>query len=1147
MAKLPRSSEVKAINQELGDIAGKLDRISSLSEDWDGKIVKQLESHRDLNREISDLQATQKRFAANNKEMSEDETNRLIKMQKEVAKLGSSWNKVALLVGGKLFQAFDKLGKSIIDIGLGVFELGLQKIWQGINKVYQVHEKWAKLMGEFRNKLGVTTKSLGAMSKVAAQVEGTMHGLTGQFGMGAPMVNEFLESLGRMETTTGGGDKALADMVKTGTLASRVLGISAGDAGELTHSLQQMGDGAKEQKDLFLTISSGAKTAGVSTAKFGKDVVQSHEFMASFGKDGRKVFTTLVTYANKLGVSMKSIEAFTKMTDTFDSTAESVAKMNTVFGTTINSLDLMLEQDPSKRLETVRQALLSQGKTYDQLSRQERGFLAETMHVTEEELAGVLKTGKSLDDVQKEAEKNKKAQEKSQKNMAMLINKTATTLFSFSAAWDKVTGAIEKLISPFTKALGLTADFDKNGKRLNNTFGGTMSKIFDRLIKFINEVASNPEWTKFMQVLANDAKSLAKHISDIATGPGLGKWIHNVVTGATDFYDMMKKAFDWISKTIEKLMPTFEWILKHLKEILITWVAVKGAMGVFKVGKGLYDMVDLLRGAAGGAGSLGSKMMDIGKMPVGMAAKKFSGIGMPGLGLGEGMKGAGYAGATSKMGMLGKGALGAGIGGIAGMAGGALAKAGGMEFKHEGMSDVGSMVGGAVGMIFGPVGAAVGGLIGKFGGELLGRGIDWLQEKMKSPLEKEAEKQKLKTIEMEKELVRVQEDRLKNEQAHNKVMDGISRSQSIRAQKESIQSDAMMELKRQINDQNVKEFKLQPDQEKAIRDQISDMQALGIKNKNFETVLKALNGEGDITTGMMKSLDVSTADYNRVLDALAAAQRRNSDDLKKKADLDASIQKDRLQRQIDQDDKDIAAKEAYQKRAAQSSYDASDVQADIAKASAKGDKTQAAELDNLTKLFQVQGDFNAKQHALDVLAEKKTQNMRQQAIIDLEKAKQEKITHQKTMEGLEKKHEDALFAIKLRDAVMGTKEFMDFQAQQAKAGMTDIGQVYDKFFSEGTRYKGIAELPGLNKEELDLSRGVGKEPHLAEGGVVTRATRAVVGESGAEAVIPLKNFANGALAKGGQQPMRIVAGDIYLDGAKVGRHLVRELISEQGD
>ena len=65
-------------------------------------------------------------------------------------------------------------------------------------------------------------------------------------------------------------------------------------------------------------------------------------------------------------------------------------------------------------------------------------------------------------------------------------------------------------------------------------------------------------------------------------------------------------------------------------------------------------------------------------------------------------------------------------------------------------------------------------------------------------------------------------------------------------------------------------------------------------------------------------------------------------------------------------------------------------------------------------------------------------------------------------------------------------------------------------------------------------------PQLAEGGIVTKPTLAMIGEAGTEAVIPLPSRVGGGL---GQQPTinLVVNAGLGTDGAEVGRIIVEQI------
>lgn len=1056
MAKLPTKNDLRRINDELGDITGKLDRISTLGDAWVATVVKNVATQKDLAREIDAVVGS----AGGLHQLTIKQRLVVNKMQGDIDALGSKWTNVGKIVGGKVVNSFDRLGKSIINVGLDVLEKSLHDVGAGIERVYELQERWAHLMGNFRNSLGVTTKNIGSLSKVAAEVEGTIYGLTNSFGQGAPMVTEFVEGLGRIEDVAD--PKNLRDLIKTGIFAGRVLGISAGDAGQLSHALQQLGEDTVEQKDLFLDISAGSKAAGVSTAEFGKELVQSRGFLTSFGSTGRKMFMEMATYAKRLGVSLKSLEAFTKMTDTFDSTATSVSKLNTVFGTTINSLDLMLEQDPSKRLETVRQALLSQGKTYQMLSRQERMFLGDTMNLSQEELAGVLKTGKTLDQVRGDQEKARIDQEKAQANMAKLINKTSTTLFAFRAAWDQVTVAITKLIKPFTDAIGLTAEFDKNGKRVNATFGQVMSASFKRLIRFIEEVAANPDWQTLMRGWADDAKSFFKTISDVATGPRLGSWIKTITRAVGDFYDIAKVAFRTIVETGQKAMPVLAFVLRHVKEILAVWGGMKlgvGAASLVGRGAGFLDTVGLL---GHGKGSPGKKAMQSFGGALGTAAAAGGGAL------------AGYAGGDT--------GLGKGAGAIAGALAGILIP--------------------GFGKILAPV---IGYAVAKIG--------DWIEKMSESPTTKLIRQREEALADAHQRLID-QEDALTLQERRTSVE---RRAIEIGDQARKFQRD---DDDRRLGDtlarQKQGSIRLNSDEIELIRKRLSDMATFGVRSQLVSAGLLQLSRDGTISTKALQELATRSSEYEKIVDQLASDSDRLAEAVRRQIELQSKVQIDRVQNQIDQADLDLKQ-----------------VQKDEAKARAAADA--AGDLAKSYETFdRVASQLNVGAVSPDILM-RRQKAIATQAVADALTIKRQGLeSTRNTLEqqqiDLRKKFNTQLDAANQLELIQRDETYKILQQH--------VGQTYTGM-----------SLAAQQRKALELYRAAGFSVpqeifQLPELGRVQGQTPSTVGGSAA-APGAVQNYAPGPKTAMNGGPTVLRAGDVYLDGRKVGRHIVREMLSDQ--
>ena len=79
------------------------------------------------------------------------------------------------------------------------------------------------------------------------------------------------------------------------------------------------------------------------------------------------------------------------------------------------------------------------------------------------------------------------------------------------------------------------------------------------------------------------------------------------------------------------------------------------------------------------------------------------------------------------------------------------------------------------------------------------------------------------------------------------------------------------------------------------------------------------------------------------------------------------------------------------------------------------------------------------------------------------------------------------------------------------------------------------DVAGVTGNKSVKTSPVEEDAKLATGGIVTKPTRALVGEAGAEAVVPLNEF----YAKMDELISAVKAGgDVYMDGNKVGQSLV---------
>jgi hypothetical protein len=614
----------KRIKDELSEELRKREKIRKSAEDLEQtsqeiakKIKDNLDQQKKLNisqaaqkKILKDLQKEQKTLEKNQRAIIkayEQEEEQLTKIEDSVSQLEGKISELptpfmllAKLIGGRLFDAFDRVGKAVLTIGIDSLFAGMEKAEAGIKRVYELFERWTKALGALNMQIGALSPNMQGFNKMAREWEGQIRGLTDTFGEGLAMAGDFVKSFGRILSPN-----EMSKWGKLGIQIARGLGIGADAAGAILKSMYQIEETPDQARKAFGDIVAGANAAGISVNQFAGEVADARGFMIQFGQVGQKVFINAAARAKQLGLSIKALQQLTDLTDTFDSATEAAARMNTVFGTSINSLDLMLEQDPSKRLETVRNQLLSQGKTFDKLSRSEVKFMAQTLQLSEEEVAGVLRQGKTLDQFHKDQEKAKAKQLKDDQLLRKAQTATAQTMFAFGQAFDMITGHLIKLIRPFTDLLGLTGEFDKDGKRINNTFGGIMSRIFGKLATTIDAVASNPDFQKFVKMVAVDLKDAFEEVMAYL-GDGKDAGIQGAISGAVDFmkmfYNGAKKAIQVIWSHKDGIVQIFRFMVDNAGTILKIWAGAKLFSGLMGVVSGINGTINLVQWATGSTG-----------------------------------------------------------------------------------------------------------------------------------------------------------------------------------------------------------------------------------------------------------------------------------------------------------------------------------------------------------------------------------------------------------------------------------------------------------------------------------------------------------------------------------------------------------------
>lgn len=526
--KIPGLDFLNILPKKIQDIGNAIEKNSESVDKWAKKLIEGNKKGKDGLKDVGDeAEKTEKKIS---------------KLQKTTSLLKNSWN---------------KLGKASTALSLGISGLGLGFLIKSIQQVYELQERWARVTGMVNMRLGALTPNIKTLTRESRAWQGTVRGLTGDFSLGAQMFTEYASTL---ETTTS----HVKEFSKFALVLARGFNIGGKGAGELIKTFRGLGFSSGDTIVAMGELTQQAEILGVNTQAIVSDLAESGNLISSFGKTAVKSLIQGSVFLKQFNIGLKQTKGFMDTFDKFDSAAEATARLNAIFGTTISSMDMLLTQDPAQRIEKIRQELLLQGKTAENISRFERKALSETLQLSEKEISFLLDSRKahiSLAEFREKAAKQQMSEQRAQKLMQVQLRKTAQTLFDFGGAMDRITVAVANMIKPLLVVLGLA----KEGDKKFTSFGEVMKNITDNVVRWINSFAKSPTWKETMQDIADFVVKA-------------GKWASSI------------KSSD-ITNYFERIVSTLKKVWKWSTLIAGVWLGSKVVGGIVSGVKGIAAVV----------------------------------------------------------------------------------------------------------------------------------------------------------------------------------------------------------------------------------------------------------------------------------------------------------------------------------------------------------------------------------------------------------------------------------------------------------------------------------------------------------------------------------------------------------------------------
>ena len=222
------------------------------------------------------------------------------------------------------------------------------------------------------------------------------------------------------------------------TLVMERLGVSHATTAKYlqltTKSLGMTRAGALQTQKQFVKLASSVNMSADELVAAYSDSLDS---LASYGEGSKEIFANLAKFADKAGMSVKTLLNITKQFDTFEGAATQVGKLNAMLGGSyLSTTDMLMAKEDEKILK-IKQAMDAAGLQFDQMGRHQKLYITNALGLQSVAEAAALMRGsvsslnarlKEQTLTQQEAEKRAKLYTTIQEKMNVMFENFAIAL-----------------------------------------------------------------------------------------------------------------------------------------------------------------------------------------------------------------------------------------------------------------------------------------------------------------------------------------------------------------------------------------------------------------------------------------------------------------------------------------------------------------------------------------------------------------------------------------------------------------------------------------------------------------------------------------------------------------------------------------------
>ena len=489
----------------------------------------------EINTELS-FQADQilTRFAGiDNKTMSTAKTLKGLGSPVKAFKagLGEASKKIQEAGLGSILMAktFEKLKETASFIG----KLSFEGVGEGFNLLGNV-EKAAKRQDAFRlaaretNVLaGQQIEELGQkFMRLGQETDGTTEDFM-------RINKELFNTSNVFRDLKARNDETRESLERTAFTLQRRFMINVVDGAKVTDILgQSFGKTTPEIEEFEKILAASASTLGLDVKTVFADFAAEATNLSRFGlPDIQKEFLSLSVIAQKTGISINQVTGALEKFSTFEGALTAASKLNAVFNTTIDGMEIMEEfnlNGPVAALIKLREGLEQTGQSFSDLNFAEMRVFQESLgmnslqlksftEVSVEELKKIQEEtrGLSFAEAEKVLQKGRKEAELSAEKRLNFIDKSVTAMNKEGKQLDDINRSVMDSLN------GMSESMNKLIQALNYVGDIIKVALVGGMIKFIGQTVMA---TRAAQVLAQ-TQAMTNVTTGLGTGAGAGGFL----------------------------------------------------------------------------------------------------------------------------------------------------------------------------------------------------------------------------------------------------------------------------------------------------------------------------------------------------------------------------------------------------------------------------------------------------------------------------------------------------------------------------------------------------------------------------------------------------------------------------------------------